>query len=142
MLFFVISQRALSISCTGRRRYFVLLLFKYCAIQFNLGTVCIFVYILIAYDVSKMVPGGRSIVVSCSFRTFDSLKQDRISAANFCNLMLFHAPMGCIRLTVYDIMGLVEHGVSCILIIPQNHGNESTLVCRFVVRKSFSILVG
>ena len=33
-----------------------------------------FVYILVAYDVSSMVPGGRSMVESCYLSTFESLK--------------------------------------------------------------------
>ena len=59
---------------TGLCRDFVLLPLKYCDICFNAVLVCMFVYILVEYAVSSMVPFGRSIVVCCYFRTFESLK--------------------------------------------------------------------
>ena len=64
-----------------------------------------------------------------------------MSSATCWNLLLVYSPMGCIRLPVNGMMGVIVHSVLWITIIPYNYGKGSTLPCRFVVRKRFSMLV-
>ena len=77
-----------------------------------------FVYILVESAVIRMVPGVRSIDVSLYLRTFESLEYSGMSAATCWNLLSAHTLMGCISLSVHEIMGLMVRGVLWILIIP------------------------
>ena len=45
--------------------------------------------------------------------------------------------MGCIRLPVNEMMGLMSHGVLWILIIPYNYGKASMLSCSKKIGKVF-----
>ena len=129
ILFIVIRQRFLSIALTGRCRYFLNCHFNIVlsgSMQDKLGYfLCIYWLGLPLVAWFQVVCTLLLVVLSRPLNPWSSLAYKPLLSGTYCQSI---HQMGCIKMPVHEMMGLMANGVLCILILPKTWKITVTLV--------------